>query len=173
MTFSRFVRSAVLTRVRFVRPLWYLPYSKEDAKRTLTTKYGWLDYGGHHLENRMTAFYHSVYLPQKFGVDLRVNSLAARARNGSLSREEAWALLEARRSPSDDLAHYFRARLELSEDEYERVMSQPGKSWRDFPTYKSRFERTRWGFYLLARAELVPMSFYVKYCLPEGRLTRS
>ena len=40
------------------------------------------------------------------------------------------------------------------------------KSWTDYPTYKKRFESLRPLFYVLAKANLVPMSFYLKYCFP-------
>ena len=38
--------------------------------------------------------------------------------------------------------------------------------WTDYPTYKTRFERLRSLFRLLADANLVPRSFYLKYCFP-------
>ncbi|SVB87449.1 uncharacterized protein METZ01_LOCUS240303 [marine metagenome] len=38
----------------------------------------------------------------------------------------------------------------------------------DYPTYKKRFENLRPLFHLLAKADLVPMSFYLKYCFPVG-----
>lgn len=37
----------------------------------------------------MTAFFHSVYAPQKFNADVRNSALAALARNGTISREGA------------------------------------------------------------------------------------
>ena len=40
------------------------------------------------------------------------------------------------------------------------------KSWTEYPTYKKMFENFRPIFYLLAKANLVPMSFYLKYCFP-------
>lgn len=166
MTFSRFLRSALFHRVQFVRPLWYLSYSKEDAKKFLMERFGWRYYGGHHLENRMTAFYHSVYLPQKFGSDMRNNTLSARVRNGALSREAAWAEYNTPPHIEDDLVNYFKKRLELSDELYERVMSTAPMSWVDYPTYKRRFELLRPLFYMLAKANLVPMSFYLKYCFP-------
>ena len=46
-------------------------YSKSQAKQELTEKTGWLDYGGHHLENLATAFLHEIWLPKRFGVDFR------------------------------------------------------------------------------------------------------
>ena len=42
----------------------------------------------------------------------------------------------------------------------------PPRMWHEFPTYKKRFERMRPIFAGLAKANLVPMSFYLKYCFP-------
>ncbi len=66
----------------------------------------------------------------------------------------------------DELVHYFKKRLELSDKQYEQVMQSEPKSWTDYPTYKKRFERLRPLFFILAKANLVPMSFYLKYCFP-------
>jgi N-acetyl sugar amidotransferase len=166
MTFTRFLKSALFNQVKFIRPLWYLKYSKEDAKTFLSEKFGWCYYGGHHLENRMTAFYHSVYLPQKFGGDMRNNTLAARVRNAALTREQAWAEYNTLPLIEDELVSYFKKRLDLSDELYEQVMQAPPKNWTEYPTYKKRFERLRPLFYFLAKANLVPMSFYLKYCFP-------
>lgn len=166
MTFARFLWWSMGARIRKIRPFWYLAYNKEEARAYLEKNFGWEYYGGHHLENRITAFYHSVYLPRKFGADLRNNSLSARVRMGTLSREEAWR--EYNRPPhvEPELVAYFKKRLGLTDEEYERVMNSPPRSWHEFPTYKRRFERLRPLFGMLARANLVPMSFYLKYCYP-------
>jgi N-acetyl sugar amidotransferase len=166
MTFARFIQSALLHRVKFIRPLWYLKYSKEEAKSFLAKEFDWRYYGGHHLENRMTAFYHSVYLPQKFGGDMRNNTLAARVRNGTMSREQAWADYNTPPVIEDELVTYFKKRLELGDELYEEIMHAPPKNWTEYPTYKKRFERLRPLFFLLAKANLVPTSFYLKYCFP-------
>ena len=166
LTFYKFLKSAILDQVIFVRPFWYIKYSKEEAKSFLSHNYGWCYYGGHHLENRMSAFYHSVYLPQKFGSDMRNNTLSARVRNGNMSRAEAWTEYNTPPLIEDELVSYFKKRLELSDEQYEQVMQLPPKNWTDYPTYKKRFERLRPLFYVLAKANLVPMSFYLKYCFP-------
>ena len=77
----------------------------------LEKDFGWHYYGGHHLENRMTAFNHSVYFPQKFGIDLRNLSLAASARAGFITREKA--LEEYKKPPyiEPELIEYFKKRL--------------------------------------------------------------
>ena len=166
MTFTNFMRWTLFSRIRKIRPFWYIDYNKEKARVFLEEEFGWEYYGGHHLENRMTAFFHSIYAPQKFNSDFRNNTLAAQVRNGSLNREAAWD--EYNRPPfvEPDLAEYFRKRLGLSNEEYERVINRPPKSWHEYPTYKKRFELLKPLFYSLAKANLVPMSFYLKYCFP-------
>ncbi|MCO7223799.1 N-acetyl sugar amidotransferase [Pleionea sp. CnH1-48] len=166
MTFSRFIWWSTVARIRKIRPFWYINYNKEDARSFLEQQFGWQYYGGHHLENRMTAYYHSVYMPQKFGADLRNNTLSALARNGRLSREDAWKTYNTEPLIEEELVSYFQKRLGLNDELYEQMMKAPPKSWYEFPTYKKRFERLRPLFAVLAKANLVPMSFYLKYCFP-------
>jgi hypothetical protein len=55
----------------------------------------------------------------------------------------------------------------LSLQEYENLfINKDRKTWREFKTYKKRFESLRFLFYLFAEANLVPYSFYLKYCFP-------
>jgi hypothetical protein len=166
MTFSRFLKSAIVDRPKFIRPLWYLNYSKEEAQDLLRENYGWQYYGGHHLENRMTAFYHGIYMPRKFGGDLRNNTLAARVRNGSLDRATAWAEYNSPPTVERQLLDYFLKRLGITASEFDNVMAETPRNWTEYPTYKRRFERLRPLFAVLANADLVPMSFYMKYCFP-------
>lgn len=169
MTFGRFLKSIVLDRVKFIRPLWYIEYSKEKAREYLESNLGWQYYGGHHLENRMTSFFHSVYAPQKFNTDFRNNTLAARVRSGAMTRSQAWEEYNQAPYAEDEIVGYFKKRLELSDELYDSVMRAPPKSWTEFPTYKKRFERLRPVFHMMAKANLVPMSFYLKYCFPMAR----
>lgn len=166
MTFERFLWWSCVARIKKIRPFWYIDYNKEDARAFLEKECDWEYYGGHHLENRMTAFFHGIYAPGKFGADFRNNTLSARARMGTISREDAWAEYNSPPTVEDELLSYFKKRLEISDEEYDRVMAEPPKLWRDYPTYKRRFERLRPLFAGLAKANLVPMSFYLKYCFP-------
>jgi Predicted ATPase of the PP-loop superfamily implicated in cell cycle control len=168
MDFAAFMKWILFKRIRKIRPFWYIAYRKEDARAFLETNFDWVYYGGHHLENRMTAFNHSYYLPRKFGVDLRNLSLAASARSGKISREEALRRYAEPPYMEDDLLEYFKKRMSLSDEEFDRVMSQPPKSFRDYPTYKSLFEKLRPFFYVMAKMNLVPMSFYIKYTSKTG-----
>ncbi len=169
MTFSRFLFWSMFARIKKIRPFWYIDYNKEDARAFLEREYDWKYYGGHHLENRIAAFYHGIYIPQKFKLDLRNNTLSALVRNGKLSREEAWAEYNTPPTVEKELLEYFKKRLGFSDEEYENIMNRGTKAWYEYPTYKKRFELLRPLFKILAKANLVPMSFYLKYCFPMGQ----
>src|ERR1700687_3227073 len=101
----------------------------------LSKEFWWMDYGGHHLENRMTAFHHSYYNPIKFGIDNRNNSLSASVRIGLVSRDAA--LKEYARVPylEPELLAYFKKRLGLTEAAFETIMNLPPKSYHNYRTY--------------------------------------
>ncbi len=166
MTFYQFMKWVLIYRQKFIRPLWYISYSKEEARKILEKQTGWQYYGGHHLENRATAFLHTVYNPQKFGIDNRNWTLAANSRTGLMSREEALKIYQTPISPDPELISYVKKRLSMNDDEYNQIMSAPKRNFREFKTYKQRFEKLRPLFRILANANLVPMSFYLKYCFP-------
>lgn len=166
MTFAKFMYWSIFKGIRKIRPFWYLNYSKEQAKKILKEKFGWQDYGGHHLENRMSAFHHSFYTPNKFGLDQRNNTLSALVRNGLMQREDAFREYSNPPFIEKDLVDYVMKRFGMTEKEFEEVFKLPRKYYTDYPTYKKRFEQLRPIFYILAKANLVPMSFYLKYCFP-------
>lgn len=166
MTLFDFLKWVALYRIEKIRPFWYISYSKEEAKKILKEKFDWKDYGGHHLENRITAFQHSVLGPQKFGLDTRANSLAASVRNGKISRESALIKLDSAPHLENGLIDYILGRLGITNDEYDRIMNEKPKSWEDYKTYKKTFEKLRPIFKLLLSKGLISESFYKKYCFP-------
>jgi hypothetical protein len=171
MTFFQFLKWALIYRQQFIRPLWYIEYSKPMAREQLIKETGWEYYGGHHLENRATSFLHTIYNPQKFGIDNRNWSLSAEVRSGILDRKEALEIYKTPIEDDQEIADYVKKRLNLTDSQYSTIMNGPKRTFRDFKTYKKRFERLRPLFQVLANANLVPMSFYLKYCfpLPESR----
>ena len=167
MTFSRFMKWILFKRIKKIRPFWYMDYSKSEAKVFLEKEFDWHYYGGHHLENRMAAFSHSVYFPQKFDIDYRNNTLSALVRTGKGNRADA--IKEYYETPplvEPDLVEYVKKRMGYSDREFEAVLKAKPKYWYEYPTYKRRFERLRPLFAVLYKSNLVPKSFYMKYCFP-------
>lgn len=168
MTLGRFIKSIIFSRIEIIRPLWYLDYSKEEARKTLASMYNWEYYGNHHHENLITAYYHSVYLRKKFDVYSNVHSLAAQVRSKRIQREYALNIYEKQKTEPEtkylDYIEYFQIRTGISSEAYFQTMSKPGEHWSKFKTYKRQFEILAPFFLLMSRYNLVPRSFYIKYC---------
>ncbi len=153
----------VMKRIKKIRPLWYVSHHKEQTKKFLADRFNWQWYGGHHLENRITEFYHTYFLPRRFDIDQRINGYSALIRSGQMQRSEG---LERIRKPPNvdfDLVDMVKKRYGLSDSEFDALMSKPKKTYQNFKTYKSMFEKLKPMFFILSKLELIPRSFYIKY----------
>lgn len=166
MAFGDFLRWSTWNAIERTRPLYWLDYHKEDAKRFLAESYGWKWYGGHHLENRFTAFYHTYFLPKRWLINFRQIELSALVRSGQLDRDQAIEQLLRPRQGDAEIIAMVKKRLGFSDDDFDAVMSMPEHNYREFATYKQRFERLRPLFWILWKLNRVPKSFYEKFCKP-------
>jgi N-acetyl sugar amidotransferase len=167
---SKFIRWTAVRGIKKVRPLYYVDYRKDQAKELLTRELGWKWYGGHHLENRFTAFYHSYFLPRRFSVDGRLLGYSALVRSGQLTRGEGLELIREPQEFDADLIEMVKKRLGFSHEEFDHLMNLPKKTYKEFKTYKRTFERLRRFFWLMYKLDRVPKSFYMKFCFPHGEV---
>lgn len=163
MKLFRFLKWMIVNRIKKIRPLWYLDHNKEETKKFLSENFGWKWYGGHHLENRFTAFYHSYILPRRWGIDKRKNGYSALIRSRQMTQTEALELLKQPHYLEPGIVEFVKKRLGFSDDEFEVLMNLPKRSYREFETYKKTFEKMRPFFWLMYKLDRVPKSFYVKY----------
>lgn len=153
----------LVNRIKKIRPLWHIAYNKKEVKHFLTQELGWKYYGGHHLENRITTFFHTYFMPRRFGVDERMVECSALIRSGQMEREEGFSVLQQPPDFDPELIAMVKKRLGITDDEFEYFMTMPKKSFRDYRTYKPLFEKMRPFFWIMAKMDLIPMSFYIKY----------
>lgn len=122
----------------------YIDYNKDEAKKLLIEKYSWRDYGGKHYESFYTRFYQSYILPTKFGFDKRKMHLSNLIVSGQITREEALTALKEPLFDEDQIKRdieYFCEKMDISEDEFQKIMSLPPKTFDDYPSYENDF----WG----------------------------
>ena len=166
MWMKDFIRWTLTQPLTKVRPLYWIDYRKEDVKAMLAAKYDWTWYGGHHLENRMTAFFHTYFWPRRWGIDGRLLGHCALIRSGQIDKEEARAELKRPVAYDPEIVELIKKRLDLTDDEFETCMTQPARTYRDFASYKNVFEWMRPMWWALYKLQRVPKSFYLKYCFP-------
>ena len=167
-----FLRWAAIKNIKRIRPLYHMDYDKAAAKELLAAKHGWEWYGGHHLENRFTAFFHTYWLPKRYGIDARMLGHAALVRSGQMSREVALSELAEPIVADPQILALVRKRLGLDDHELEALVMAPHRHYSEYPTYKKAFERMRPIFWLLYKAHRVPKSFYVKFTRPDPSAPR-
>jgi N-acetyl sugar amidotransferase len=163
MSLLNMLKWMVVKRIKKIRPLYYIDYQKEKVKEFLADEFGWQWYHGHHLENRFTAFYHSYFLPKRFGIDTRSNGFAALVRSGQMDRNEGLRLMDEPPYLENELIDLVKKRIGFSDKEFEDIMNLPKKNYTDYKTYKRTFERMRLFFWLMYKMDLIPKSFYLKY----------
>jgi imidazoleglycerol phosphate synthase cyclase subunit len=162
--FWHFLKWSAFSGIERTRPLYWIDYNKEAAKQFLTDTFGWQWYGGHHMENRFTAFFHSYFLPKRWGINYRQIELSALVRSGQMDRESARDQFFAPRYADPELIALVKNRLHLDDARFDELMNLPQKTYRDYHTYKQRFEAFRPIFWVLYKMNRVPKSFYVKFC---------
>lgn len=129
----------LLASVQLVAPLNYMYYNLDEAKRILSEESDWKDYGKKHHESHFTKFFQNYYLPEKFGYDKRKAHLSSLIVAGAISRDGALEELAAPLSDPEALKSdkaFILKKLAFSEQDWERIMALPCKSYLDYPSFQ-------------------------------------
>jgi asparagine synthase (glutamine-hydrolysing) len=143
-TITNLIYYAFFKGIKSIYPYYYLNYNKSKAQEFLKKNYDWNYYGGHHHENLFTKFAISYWLPKKFNIDKRKITYSALVLSGEMNRDEAIALLS--QSPYDaekieSTIEYVLKKLDLSTDEFEKIMLAENKIYSDYPSYDFLFQK--------------------------------
>jgi N-acetyl sugar amidotransferase len=139
--FNLYIGYPLIHRMKVLRPLDFMPYSKETAMAELSARFEWRYYGAKHHESVWTKFFQGYYLPTRFGFDKRKAHLSSLVVSGQMTREQALAELEKEIYPADELRRdraFVCKKLGLTEAELDALMAAPLKSYRDYPNNEGR-----------------------------------
>lgn len=152
-------------RINVVNILNFMPYERSSVDQILKEQMDWTYYGGHHYESLYTKFIQSYLLPTKFNIDRRRTELSALIRAGQIQRQHA--LEELGSSPTvpdwEELRDYVLAKLELSREEFDVIIRERPKSFRDYPSYYPIMQSLRWPLKLAVHMRLLPRIMYLKF----------
>lgn len=133
----------VVKGIRIVYLLNYVPYDKEKAMEFLKEKLGWKFYGGKHYESKYTGFIQSYYLYEKFPIDYRRATLSSQICLGDVAREDALEQLKTKPYTDEKVAEeklYIAKKLQISNEEFERILNLPAKWYWDYPNDKKKLK---------------------------------
>lgn len=132
-----FLNYFLIKKIKIVRPLNLINYRKKEAIETLQREIGWISYGTKHYESIFTRFFQGYILPVKFGFDKRRAHLSTLVCSGQMKREEALEEMKRDSYPPDLLRQdkeFVIKKLGLSEEEFEKIMKLPVKTYKDYPS---------------------------------------
>jgi hypothetical protein len=135
-----------IKHIKHVSILDYVDYSKAEAMRVLTDVLGWRPYGGKHFESIYTRFFQGYILPTKFGIDKRRAHFSTLLMSGQMTRDAA--LDELKQPPyagymQEEDMDYILKKFGFSEDEFQRIMALPIKTYHDYPNSLPLVKLTR------------------------------
>jgi N-acetyl sugar amidotransferase len=122
--------------IKIIYLLNYVSFVKEEAAEFLKEKLDWKSYGGKHYESKYTKFIQSYYLYEKFGIDYRRADLSAQICDDKISRAAAVEQLKSKPyncSEIEEEKQYLQKKLNVSKDEFERILNLPAKWYWDYP----------------------------------------
>ncbi|MAQ43806.1 MAG: N-acetyl sugar amidotransferase [Candidatus Marinimicrobia bacterium] len=164
MTFLKLQYYLWIKGIRELRLMEYIDYNKNKVDVILKEKLDWKYYGGHHHENHYTKFFQSYYLPKKFNIDKRKTELSALIRSNQIKREDA--LNEINSSPykfDQKTVDYAINKLDISKNEWEKIMSSPIKSHNDYKTLLPMIKMLKFPIKFACKMNIIPKILYLKY----------
>ena len=160
------VKYKIFSGIKTVLPLNYIKYSYEKVEKILNEEFEWNYYGGHHHESLLTKFVVSSYLPNKFNIDRRLTSYSAMVRSKLISKNDAKKILSSNSLKKEDeekLIEYILDKLDISSSEYEKILLQRNKNFRNFKTYYNTYRYFKYPIKVLAYLNLIPKLLYLRY----------
>ncbi len=117
------------------RPLDLIPYTKQDALNTLTSKFQYEPYANKHFESIFTRFYEGYWLVKKFGFDKRKAHFSSLILTNQLDRNSA---LDVLKNPpySEEQAlkdmKFITEKLGITVEEFVNLMNADKKTYKDY-----------------------------------------
>ena len=125
--------------VETVMPLNFINYNRDMALKELSDFCEFEYYGRKHLENKFTAFVQLYWLPNRFRIDKRTSHLSSMIVSGQLTRDEALEILDEplyNANEMDKIIDEIKIKLEISDEEYDSIMTSMTRKHTDFKTSK-------------------------------------
>ena len=132
----------LILRMRAIRLLDYIPYSRNSAIQEMNALFGWKPYGYKHGESQFTRLFQNDFLPRKFGFDKRRPHFSSLIVSGQMTRDEALESLAqplyAQQELADDIT-YVCNKLDITRAQFDQLLSMPNRHYSEFPNWDQRY----------------------------------
>lgn len=125
----------IIRNIKYLYPLNYTSFNKDEARKDLERNYGWTFYGTKHGESRYTKFIQKYYLVKKHGIDYRRATLSSEICINKISRADALAVLSEPPFIEEEFSNeleYIAKKLSIDLDELLNIVDRPPKWFFDY-----------------------------------------
>ena len=132
-----------IKRIKYVYPLNFTSYDKDNAREFLKKEFEWKDYGGKHHESKITGFWQSYAMPTKYNMDYRRATYSSQIISDQISRSEALNKLKIISYDNKSIARdkdYIAKKYGISLAEFDEYLSFSPKTYKDFPNNRNQIE---------------------------------
>ena len=132
-----------IKRIKYLYPLNFTSYDKDNAREFLKEEFEWKDYGGKHHESKITGFWQSYAMPTKYNMDYRRATFSSQIISGQISRSEALNKLKIVSYDNKAIAKdkdYIAKKYGITVKEFDKYLSLSPKTYKDFPNNKAQIE---------------------------------
>jgi N-acetyl sugar amidotransferase len=156
---------SIMKGIKVHSPLYYENYIRNKAEEIIKQEYNWVYPGAHYYDDlywSLITYVHRV----KFNIDFRLNAYSALIRDGQMDRE--WAI-EAVKKPyimeDPKIIELCLKRLAISREQFEKWVSLPPKTFRNYNTGYNNMLWLRPAIKLATKMGFMPEIVYDKYFL--------
>ncbi len=153
----------VLKRIKTIPLLYYYDYIRSDADMILKEELDWTYPGAHYYDDLLQSL--MFYLQRvKFKFDRRKFNYSALIRSGQMTRDEALEKIKTIYVIEDPkVVDLCIKRLGISEEEFQKILNLPVKSFRDYPNNYRIIKLFKIPIYILSKLNILPGTAYDKY----------
>lgn len=152
-----------IKRITAVPVLNYVNYVLKDAEEVIKRELGWVYPGSKYYDDLYQSLMTFVYRV-KFKIERRKYFYSALVRSGQMDREEALnSIKEADETEDPKIIDLCLKRLGISREEFDRFMTGPLMTFRDYPTSYSYIKALKVPIKILSRLNILPGITYDKY----------
>jgi N-acetyl sugar amidotransferase len=154
---------SVLKGIKAYSPLYYEKYVRKEVDNTLAEELNWVYPGAHYYDDLYWSLITYVHR-EKFNIDFRLNSYSALVRDNQMTREEALERVKSKYVLEDpEVIDLCLRRLQVSKSDFEKWLSLPPKTFRDYPNGYNKMELAKPLIWLLGKTGFFPEIVYDKY----------
>jgi hypothetical protein len=147
-------------RIKLIQLPYYLKYNNNEIDKILKNELDWVSGGRHHFDCEFKPL-SSFIKWKKFHFDDRRICYSAQVRENQMKREDAIKKLSIHPSMNDKVLNCLR-KLNITQKEFDKIMSMQPKSFLDYPNYYSLISQFKPLFKILSKFNLLPESIYEK-----------